>query len=93
VQNIPLVLETPSFEKPEVWGKEVDVLNRLSSTYENEEKLESEAMIEEITNVVKEASGGSSAKPQKKGKAASKKATKKRSKKDTETDEDEGSEE
>jgi AP endonuclease-1 len=30
-QNIPLILETPSFEKPkEVWGVEISVLNRLS---------------------------------------------------------------
>jgi AP endonuclease-1 len=31
IQNIPLILETPSFEKPkEVWGVEISVLNRLS---------------------------------------------------------------
>ena len=30
LQNIPLILETPSFEDPKVWQKEVDVLNRLS---------------------------------------------------------------
>ncbi|KAF9457332.1 xylose isomerase-like protein [Collybia nuda] len=31
VQNIPLILETPSFELPkETWAKEIDVLNRLS---------------------------------------------------------------
>ncbi|RXW16255.1 hypothetical protein EST38_g9599 [Candolleomyces aberdarensis] len=30
-QDIPLILETPSFEKPkEVWGVEISVLNRLS---------------------------------------------------------------
>ncbi|KAJ2927952.1 hypothetical protein H1R20_g9150, partial [Candolleomyces eurysporus] len=30
-QGIPLILETPSFEKPkEVWGVEISVLNRLS---------------------------------------------------------------
>jgi AP endonuclease-1 len=30
-QNIPLILETPSFEKPkEVWGVEISVLNKLS---------------------------------------------------------------
>jgi AP endonuclease-1 len=30
-QNIPLILETPSFEKPkEVWSVEISVLNRLS---------------------------------------------------------------
>lgn len=32
VQGIPLILETPSFEKPrEVWGVELAVLNQLSS--------------------------------------------------------------
>jgi AP endonuclease 1 len=87
VQNIPLVLETPSFEKPEVWGKEVEVLNRLSSTHGNEEKLEWEAMVEEIKAVVEEASGGT-AKTQKKGKAAPKTAAKKRGKKVVETDEE-----
>lgn len=30
LRNIPLILETPSFEDPKVWQKEVDVLNRLS---------------------------------------------------------------
>ncbi|PPQ68236.1 hypothetical protein CVT24_005044 [Panaeolus cyanescens] len=32
-QNIPLVLETPSFEQPrEVWGKEIEVLQRISGS-------------------------------------------------------------
>lgn len=92
MQNIPLVLETPSFEKPEVWGKEVEVLNRLSSSLENGEKLEWDPMVEEIKDIVKEASGGASAKPQKKGKVVSKTTTKKRRKKDTETDDDDGAE-
>lgn len=31
VQNIPLILETPSFEKPDqVWKREIEVLNQLS---------------------------------------------------------------
>jgi AP endonuclease 1 len=31
VQNIPLILETPSFELPqETWMKEIEVLNKLS---------------------------------------------------------------
>lgn len=33
VQNIPLILETPSFEQPaEVWGKEIEVLMKLSGS-------------------------------------------------------------
>ncbi|KIJ92808.1 hypothetical protein K443DRAFT_13322 [Laccaria amethystina LaAM-08-1] len=36
VQNIPLILETPSFEQPaEVWGKEIEVLMKLSGSSGN----------------------------------------------------------
>lgn len=39
VQNIPLILETPSFEKPaEVWGKEIEVLMKLSGSSGNLEE-------------------------------------------------------
>jgi AP endonuclease-1 len=31
IHNIPIVLETEGFEKDEVWEKEIEVLNRLSS--------------------------------------------------------------
>jgi AP endonuclease-1 len=30
-QNIPLILETPSFEANEIWEKEIDVLNRIAT--------------------------------------------------------------
>ena len=39
VQNIPLILETPSFEQPaEVWGKEIEVLMKLSGSSGNLEE-------------------------------------------------------
>jgi AP endonuclease-1 len=47
VQNIPLILETPSFEQPmEVWGKEIAMLQRLSSVVR--EIPENKAAIESI---------------------------------------------
>ncbi|KAJ7615123.1 xylose isomerase-like protein [Mycena rosella] len=38
-QDIPLILETPSFEKPEVWAKEIGVLNGLSGADASELRL------------------------------------------------------
>lgn len=69
VQGIPLVLETPSFEKPEqVWKKEIDVLNHLSLTSDqlgdNEHdmgsviEIELEKWAEELKEVVVAAGGG-----------------------------------
>jgi len=53
-QNLPIVLETPSFEKVEVWAKEVEVLNRLSGLSLDE----AEEVVSEIRDVVKKASSG-----------------------------------
>src|SRR5689334_2438880 len=68
VQNIPLILETPSFERPvDVWGKEVAVLQQLSRVVaeekENDEVLRSilgdpqtdDALVEVIRDAVKTA--------------------------------------
>lgn len=53
-QNIPLILETPSFEQPkEVWGKEIRILQTLAGNLEatqSEEDLQ-----EEVRHAVKEA--------------------------------------
>ena len=53
-QNIPLILETPSFEQPkEVWGKEIGILHTLTDDSETNSKYEED--LEELRNVVKEA--------------------------------------
>lgn len=56
VQNIPLILETPSFEKPEVWAREIEVLNRLSDVSEESEETY-ETLGNEVKDVVKKAGG------------------------------------
>jgi len=66
IQNIPLILETPSFEAPkEVWAKEIAILQRLSATVtnsaENQDVLRSiigdarddEMLVDVIKNAVK----------------------------------------
>ncbi|KAJ6606015.1 xylose isomerase-like protein [Mycena vulgaris] len=70
-QNIPLILETPSFEKPEVWATEITALNSLSGA----DADELEAMAAGVKEVVKKSEGS---KPKK---AAPKKATAKKGKK------------
>lgn len=53
-QNIPLILETPSFEQPkEVWGKEIGILHTLTDDSETNSKYEED--LEELRSVVKEA--------------------------------------
>ncbi|KAF8163804.1 xylose isomerase-like protein [Crassisporium funariophilum] len=58
-QNIPLILETPSFEQAtEVWGKEIEVLQRLAgnvSCKDVEDPNDLSAFVEEIRSTVKEA--------------------------------------
>lgn len=56
-QNIPLILETPSFEQPEeVWGTEIAVLQRISGAQKNlpmENRFE--ALVSEIKDAKQEA--------------------------------------
>jgi AP endonuclease-1 len=62
VQNLPLILETPSFEKPEVWATELEVLNRLSNLVVVESTSDSDGMVNVIKETVKKAGGSTSAK-------------------------------
>lgn len=98
VQNIPLILETPSFERPvEVWGKEIAVLQQLSQVTaqqkENDEALRSiigdaradDALVEVVRNAVKAVEA---TKPKKTGDSTAKKGRKRKRNEDSEEDED-----
>jgi len=51
-QDIPLILETPTFEATEIWTKEISALNRLSLV-DDSEVLETElSLVNEITSLV-----------------------------------------
>ncbi|KAJ7932783.1 AP endonuclease [Mycena leptocephala] len=67
-QNIPLILETPSFEKPEVWATEITALNGLSGA--NTDELDS--VVDGVREVVRKAEGNAKkgAKPKKAPKKA-----------------------
>ena len=99
-QDIPLILETPSFERPvEVWGKEIAALNEVSgmkrvgsgakeeSEVETERKIE--GLVEEIRAAVKLVGG----KSKDKGTISKKATTGKRGKRKREESEEEESEE
>lgn len=66
VQDIPLILETQSFEKPrEVWGKEIQVLQRLAGIETGIHSNLSDTKEKELTDSVREVIklvGGSTAK-------------------------------
>ncbi|KAG1899756.1 xylose isomerase-like protein [Suillus fuscotomentosus] len=52
-QDIPLILETPTFEATEIWTKEISALNRLSLV-DDSEVLETElSLVNEITSLVR----------------------------------------
>ena len=62
VQGIPLILETPSFEKPrDVWGREIQVLHCLAGIEsENDHGLsetEEKELTDSIREVIKEVGG------------------------------------
>jgi AP endonuclease 1 len=59
-QDIPLILETPSFEQTEVWAKEVEVLHHLSGVSRYPEGKEMSEWVREIQEVVEKVSGKSS---------------------------------
>ena len=62
MQNIPIVIETPSFESTEIWTKEVEVLNQLSSMGDTDEDQAAAAAIEtEIKSVVRRVSASANA--------------------------------
>ena len=62
MQNIPIVIETPSFESTEIWTKEVEVLNQLSNMGDTDEDQAAVAAIEaEIKSVVRRVSASANA--------------------------------
>jgi len=102
VQDIPLILETPSFEAPkEVWAKEIAILQQLSETVtnstENQDVLRSiigdarddETLVNVITDVVKTMEGAKTIKTA--GKRGAKAGKRKRDEDDND-DEAEGQE-
>lgn len=101
VQNIPLILETPSFEQPsDVWGREIAVLQRLSASVagakENKVVFDSiigdaqtdDALIEVVKGVVKKLQGEPKGKKPT-GKKGGKSGKRKRGGESEEEDEDE----
>ncbi|TFK33854.1 xylose isomerase-like protein [Crucibulum laeve] len=53
-QGIPMILETPSFERPvDVWGKEIEILQRISRTQERL-KLQVKDGVAPLVEVVQE---------------------------------------
>ncbi|KAJ6630382.1 xylose isomerase-like protein [Mycena sp. CBHHK59/15] len=87
-QNIPLILETPSFEEPEVWATEIAALNKLSGA----DLGEVDGLLTDVKVVVKRLGGGSSTSSKPK-KAAKKQVTKKGKKKPEVEESDESDEE
>ncbi|KIM77488.1 hypothetical protein PILCRDRAFT_11935 [Piloderma croceum F 1598] len=62
LQNIPIVIETPSFESTEIWTSEVEVLNQLSSMGDTDEDRAAVAAIEtKIKGVVRRVSASANA--------------------------------
>lgn len=61
-------METPSFEKPEIWATEIRALNSLSSGVDGDEReVLLDGLASGVKDVVRVASGGSSgSKPNKK---------------------------
>jgi AP endonuclease-1 len=80
-QNLPIILETPSFERAGVWAKEIEVLNGLSSLDMNGE-VQSSLMVSEWVDAVRAVVGT----------GAVVKKSAKRSSKAVRSQEDEGSE-
>ncbi|KAJ7041896.1 xylose isomerase-like protein [Mycena alexandri] len=93
-QDIPLILETPSFEKPEVWATEINALNSLSGapldTDADAGEQQLESVMGEIKAVVEKFAGPVKAKKKEKEakKVATKKGNKKQKKKQEEEEDD-----
>ena len=78
LQDIPLVLETPSFESTEIWTKEVEVLNQLSTMGDaGNDQVSIGKMKTEIEEMVKRVVGSTNT-TAKNGKATKAKASGKR---------------
>ncbi|KAJ7237752.1 xylose isomerase-like protein [Mycena haematopus] len=82
-QNIPLILETPSFENPEVWATEINALSGLSGA--NADELTS--FVDGVRDVVKKTGGNSKTRKAPK-KAAAKKGQKKSKQENSDSDSD-----
>ncbi|KAF5388826.1 hypothetical protein D9757_005626 [Collybiopsis confluens] len=69
MQDIPLILETPSHEETSkdwgVWQKELEVLNKLSKSVEEGGRLSSEAEYDQLTQEIREAIKAASRKARK----------------------------
>ncbi|KAF8065397.1 xylose isomerase-like protein [Lyophyllum atratum] len=86
VQNIPLVLETPSYELPLVtWTKEIETLNRLSGLALDSVTSQGEEIVKGIELAVKQAAKVGKLKV----KASARKATRRRAKADVHEEEEE----
>jgi AP endonuclease-1 len=54
MQDIPLILETPTFEATDVWTKEIAALNCLSTVVKDSDVPETElSLVNEITSWVR----------------------------------------
>ena len=78
MKDLPLILETPTFEQPEIWAHEIEMLNKISVG--NLEDSHND-LLNDLRKVIKEAEASNG-----KGKKA---PTKKRKKKAEESDDDE----
>ena len=90
IQDIPLILETPSFEKPrEVWGKEIQVLQRLAGieSHPNLSDTKEKELTDSVREVIKLV-GGSAVK-----KSRTSKVTANRKKTDHHDSDEDGDEE
>ncbi|KAG5637523.1 hypothetical protein DXG03_004429, partial [Asterophora parasitica] len=86
--NIPLVLETPSFEQPQkTWAKEIEVLNRLSGLTLDEPGADTQ--MDELVNGIKTAVLHAEKNGKGKSKTKAPGRTSKKRKADDEGDEDE----
>lgn len=54
MQDIPFILETPTFEATDIWTREIAALNCLSNLVEDSEIPETElSLVNEITSLVR----------------------------------------
>ena len=96
VQDIPLILETQSFEKPkEVWGKEIQVLQRLvAAETDGLTDVEEKELADSVRDVLKLAGGSTVNKKPRTSKATSRRKTSsKRKEADQGSEEDDSQEE
>ncbi|KAG2127335.1 xylose isomerase-like protein [Suillus cothurnatus] len=65
-QDIPLILETPTFEATDIWTKEISALNCLSNLVDDSEVPETElSLVNEITSLVRSHATKKTGKPSK----------------------------